>query len=168
MKKYAFAVLVFAVVAIGVGITFAQKKGDGKRGERPFGPPAFALEKIADELNLSAEQRAQIKQILEAEKPKIQTLMEAVKQTHEQLKNLGTDGVYNEEQVAPLAAQQAETTRQLIVEKEKTKAAIFAVLTPEQRVRAGELKNKFEDKMRGRFGRRFDGHFGGGGSSPSF
>jgi protein CpxP len=157
MKKYTIAILAFVVLTIGGVFVFAQKRdaGAGGRGERPFGgPPPFALEKIAGELNLSSEQRAQIKQILEAEKTKVQALMETAHATHEQLKDLGTDGAFNEEKVNQLAAQQAETTRQLIVEKERTKAAVFAVLTPEQRAKAAELKNKFEDGMRGGFGKR--------------
>lgn len=157
MKKYTIAILAFAILAIGVGFVFAQKKDSGGKGERPFGPPPFMLEKIADEIGLSTEQRAQIKQILETEKTKVQPLMETARQTHEQLKDLGTNGVFNEEQVNQLASKQAETTKQLILEKEKTKAAIFAVLTPEQRTKAAELKNKFEEKERGGFGKRF-GH----------
>ena len=164
MKKYTIAILAFVILATGVIFVFAQKRDAGGRGERPFGPPPFALEKIADELSLSDEQRTQIKQILEAEKTKIQALMETARTTHEQLKDLGTDGAFNEEKVNQLAAQQAETTRQLIVEKERTKAAIFAVLTPEQRTKASEMKNKFEDKMRGGFGKRF----GRGDSEPKF
>jgi Spy/CpxP family protein refolding chaperone len=163
MKKYTIAILAFAVLAIGVGFAFAQKKGDS-RGERPFGAPPFALEKIADELGLSEEQRAQIKQITENEKTKIQALAETARAAHEQLKDLGTNGVFNEEQVNQIAAQQAETTRRLIVEKERTKAAIFAVLTPEQRTKAVEMKNKFEEKRRGRFGKRF----GRGDLEPKF
>ncbi|HEX8733984.1 MAG TPA: Spy/CpxP family protein refolding chaperone [Pyrinomonadaceae bacterium] len=167
MKKYTIAILAFVVLAIGGVFVFAQKRdaGAGTRGERPFGPPPFALEKIADELNLSDEQRAQIRQTLEAEKTKVQALMETARATHEQLKDLGTDGVFNEEKVNRLSAQQAETTRQLIIEKERTKAAVFAVLTPEQRTKAAELKNKFEEKMRGGFGRRFGR---GGDSEPKF
>lgn len=158
MKKYTIAILAFAVLAIGVGFAFAQKRDGGNsggRGERHFGAPPFALEKIAGELGLSDEQRAQIKQIIETEKTKIQSLMETARTTHDQLKDLGTNGVFNEEQVNRLASQQAETTRRLIVEKERTKAAVFAVLTPEQRTKAAELKNKFEEKRRGGFGKRF-------------
>jgi Spy/CpxP family protein refolding chaperone len=165
MKKYTIAILAFAILAIGGVFVFAQKRdAGGGRGERPFGAPPFALEKIADELNLSDEQRAQIKQILETEKTKVQALMETARATHEQLKDLGTDGIFNEEKVNRLSAQQAETTRQLIIEKERTKAAVFAVLTPEQRTKAAELKNKFEEKMRGGFGKRF----GRGDSEPKF
>ncbi|HEX8367579.1 MAG TPA: Spy/CpxP family protein refolding chaperone [Pyrinomonadaceae bacterium] len=155
MKKYTIGILALVILAIGVVFAFAQKRDGGGRGERPFGPPPFALEKIADELDLSDEQRAQIKQIAETEKTKIQVLTENARATHEQLKDLGTNGVFNEEQVSRLAAQQAETTRQLIIEKERTKAAVFAVLTPEQRTKAAEIKNKFEEKTRGGFGKRF-------------
>jgi periplasmic protein CpxP/Spy len=171
MKKYAFAILALVAVVAGVGFVFAQKRGERGSGQRPpFGPPPFALEKIAGELNLSDEQRTQVKQILETEKTQIQILMETARRTHEQLKNLGTDGTYNEAQVAELANQQAETTRRLIIEKEKTKAAIFAVLTPEQRTQAAAMKDEFEGKMRGRFGGR--GRHGSRGqgvdSTPNF
>ena len=171
MKKYAFAILALVAVVIGVGFVFAQKKGERGSGQRPpFGPPPFAMEKMADELNLSGEQRAQIKQVLETEKTQIRTLMETMRRTHDQLKDLGTDGTYNEAKVAELADQQAETTRQLIIEKEKTKAAIFAVLTPEQRTQAASMKERFEGKMHGRFGGR--GRHGNRGddaeTAPSF
>jgi periplasmic protein CpxP/Spy len=170
MKKYIFAILSLVVAVVGVGFVFAQQNGDGGgRGAFGHARPGFALEKIADELNLSNEQRAQIKKILEGEKTTIQSLIKTARQTREQLKDLGTNGAYNEARVEELAARQAETTRQLIVEKEKTKAAIFAVLTPEQRTKAAELKNKFEEKMRGRFAKRFGGGDGGGGDfAPSF
>lgn len=165
MKKHIIAILAFAVLAIGVSFAFAQKKEIVNKGERPFGPPPFMMGKIADELGLSDEQRSQIKQITEAGKSNIQPLMETARQTHEQLKDLGTDGVFNEEKVTQLASRQAETTRQLILEKERTKAAVFAVLTAEQRTKAAALKNKFDDKMRDGFGKRFGGR---GAGEPEF
>lgn len=158
MKKIAIAILALIVLTTGVMFVFSQKRGQ-RGAERGFGGPGFLLGKIADEIGLSEEQRSQVKQILEAEKPKAQALMETARETHEQLTKLGTDGTYNEAQVAELAARQAETTRQMIVEKEKTKAAIFALLTAEQRVKAAELHAKFKERMGERFGRR---GFGGG------
>lgn len=167
MKKYALAILVFAIVATGVIFAFAQQKKEG--GERPFVggrppfPPPFFFGKMADELNLSEEQKTQIKQILDNEKTKVEPLMEAMRATHEQLETQGTNGTFDEARVGELANRQAETTRQLVIEKEKTKAAIFAVLTAEQRAKAAELKKKFDDKMRGGgFGKRFGGRDRGG------
>ena len=69
--------------------------------------------------------------------------MEKVKQNHEASKLLGTDGVFNEEKVQELANQQAETMKQLFVEKEKTKAQLFAALNPDQREQAKKMMDEF-------------------------
>lgn len=165
MKKFAIGMLALVVLTAGVVFVFAQKRGAGP--ERGFGKsafPPFILDKIADEIGLSDEQRGQIKQILETEKPKIQTLLKTTRETHRQLEKLGTDGVFNEALVAVLAARQAENTKQLIVEKEKTKAAVFAVLTAEQRAKAEQMRERFKGKMRERMGK----HGFGGGFSEEF
>lgn len=159
MKKIIIGVLALVALVAGGIFIFAQKRGGVERGfgRHPF-PPAFMLGRMADELGLSEEQRNQVKQILETSRTTIQPLMENLRENHQQLEKLGTDGSFNEAQVAELAAKQAETTKQMIVEKEKTKSAIFAVLTPEQRTKAGEMREQFKGKMRGKFGK---GGFGG-------
>lgn len=159
MKKITVALLIASVLTVGlVGLVFAQKRGgegfDG-HGGRGFGKPGFPpifFGKIAEELGLTEEQKTQAKQILEASKTKIQPIMEGLKNGHDTAKTLGTNGTYDETAVANLANQQAELTKQLIIEKEKTKAQLFAILTPEQRTKAQELMKNFEGKMKGRFG----------------
>lgn len=177
MKKIIIAILGVALVATGAVFIFAQKgAGDGrpfgKGFGRGFGPGGPGLLRMAEKLGLSEEQKTQIKGIFEDSKTRVQPLMEAAKTNHDAIKNLGTDGTFNEAEVNRLAAAQAETTKQLIVEKERTKAAIFAVLTPEQRTKAAEFKaqmeERFKDRMPGPGGRRgFGGPdgpkgFGGG------
>lgn len=152
MKK---ALAIFAVTAaIGVGavMIFAQK--GRPQGFGPFGGRGF--DRIASKLGLSEEQKAQAKTILEDSKTRIQPLAEALRANHEKAEKLGTDGVYNEAAVAQLADEQSAAMRQMIVEKEKTKAALFAVLTPEQRVQAEQLKGEFKERFRDGFkkGRR--------------
>jgi Spy/CpxP family protein refolding chaperone len=85
------------------------------------------------------------------------TLKEEMRQIHKQLSAQGKDGVFNEALVTELAAKQAELTKQMIIEKERTKASLFAVLTPEQREKAEQLKTdfkgRFRDKFKGRWGK---------------
>ena len=120
-------------------------------------PPPFLFEKIATELGLNDEQKTQAKAILEIRKESVKPLFEQLKQNREKSKNLGTDGTFDEAQVNQIANEQAETMKKLFVEKEKTKAELFAILTPEQREKAKVLQDKFGEKMKGKFGRRFDG-----------
>ncbi|MBK8146731.1 MAG: Spy/CpxP family protein refolding chaperone [Acidobacteria bacterium] len=166
MKKATIAILAVALISLGAVFIFAQKgEWRGPRGGG-FGP-GRGLMMMAEKLGLSEEQKTQVKAILEESKTRVQPLMEAARANHDAIKNLGTDGTFNEAEVNRLAAAQAETTKHLIVEKEKTKAAVFAVLTPEQRVKAAEfkeqMKERFKDRMPGPFGGgRRGGGFGGG------
>lgn len=161
MKRTTIGIVILLTVAFGlVGLNFAQKGfGGGHKGnfaEKGF-PPQFLVERISKELGLSEEQKTQAKQILEASKTRIQPFFEQMKQNHEASKDLGTDGNFDEAKVNQIANQRSETMKQLFVEKEKTKAEIFALLTPEQREKAKEMQEKFAGRMKGRFGHRFSG-----------
>jgi periplasmic protein CpxP/Spy len=160
MKKFGITFLVCGI--IGVAAVFAIAQGRGGFGH------GFGFERIAKELGLSDEQKAQGKQVLDDSKTRIEPLMEAMKAGHESAKDLGKDGTFDEKAVNALATQQSETMKQIIIEKEKTKAALFAILTPEQRKKAEELKANFEGKMKERFGK--DGKRGhrGEGFPPMF
>ena len=156
MKKALIVFLVMAVVGTGAVFIFAQKgKRGGFGGRMGFGGRGF--ERVAEKLNLTDEQKTQVKSILEESKTRVKPLMESMRENRKQLENLGTDGTFNEEQVNQLAAQNAETMKQLFVEKEKTKAQIFAVLTPEQRAEAAKMKDAFKQNFKGKGKKRFGG-----------
>lgn len=146
-KSIGLAVLAVAVLAFGTIFVFAK----GHRGEFAGGgfPSARMIERLSAKLGLSDEQKAQSTAILEESKGRIEPLMQALKETRKSVRDLGTDGVYNEAEVTRIAAEQAETAKQLFVEKEKTKAALFAILTPEQREQAKELHERMFAKGRG-------------------
>jgi protein CpxP len=143
MKKVALLVSIFIFSFIlGSVFSFAQKGNDF--GRHPFS-------RFADELGLTDQQKEQIEQILKAEREKMMTLKEEMRQIHKQLSAQGKDGVFNEALVTELAAKQAELTKQMIIEKERTKASLFAVLTPEQREKAEQLKTDFKGRFRDKF-----------------
>ena len=155
MKKALIVFLVMAVVGVGAVFIFAQKggRGGGFGGRMGFGGRGF--ERLAEKLNLTDEQKTQVKTILEESKTRVKPLREGLRENRQQAETLGNDGTFNEEQVNQLAARQAETMKQLFVEMEKTKAQIFAVLTPEQRVEAAKLKDAFKERFKGRGKKRF-------------
>jgi protein CpxP len=155
MKKTTIAILATLILGLGAVFIFAQKGGMRRGG---FGGKGFAgkgFERMFGKLNLSDEQKSQVKAILEDSKTRVRPLMESLKTNHEQIENLGTDGVFNEAQVDQIAAAQADVTKQLVIEKEKTKAQIFAVLTPEQRTQAAEMKARFKERFKDRFKKGF-------------
>ncbi|MBC7797399.1 MAG: Spy/CpxP family protein refolding chaperone [Pyrinomonadaceae bacterium] len=110
----------------------------------------LVMDKIANRLRLTEEQRAEIRQIFVTERPKIQAIALSAYAVHQQIKPLGTDGVYNEAEVTRLATLQAQNAKAAIIEKEFIKAQIFAILTPEQRAEAEKIRDEFEAKIQQR------------------
>ena len=156
MKKGLIIFLVMAVVGVGAVFIFAQQgRRENRDGGMNFGGRGF--ERIARKLNLTDEQKTQVATILEESKTRVKPLTEALRENRRQAENLGTDGTFNEELVNQLAASQSETMRQLFVEREKTKAQIFAVLTPEQRTEAAKMKDMFRERFKGGLKKRFGG-----------
>ena len=155
MKKAIITFLVIAVLGLGAVFIFAQKGKRERFGAEGFGGRGF--ERVAEKLNLSDEQKTQVRTILEDSETRVKPLLESMRESRKQSKNLGLDGTFNEEQVNRIANSQAETMKQLFIEKEKTKAQIFAVLTPEQRAEAAKMKVQFKENFKGKFNKRFGG-----------
>ena len=157
MKKALIVFTLMALLGVGAVFIFAQKGGkrDGFGGRTGFGGRGF--ERVAEKLNLSDEQKTQVKTILEESKTRVKPLMDSRRENRKQSESLGTDGTFNEELVNQLAAQNAENAKQIFIEKEKTKARIFAVLTPDQRAEAAKMKEQFKENFKGRGKKRFGG-----------
>lgn len=155
MKKAIIAILVTAILGVGAVFIFAQKGSRAGFGVKGFGDRGF--DRIAQKLNLTDDQKTQVKTIMEDSKTRLKPLMESLRESHKQAETLGVDGTFNEEQVNQIAANQSETMKQLFIEKEKTKAQIFAVLTPEQRTEAAQMKEQFKDGFKDRFKKRGGG-----------
>ncbi len=155
MKKLTTAFLAIALAAVGTIFVFAQK-ADGDKGKfkRGFGHHHGGFERLAKKLDLSDAQKAQVKQIKEAGKAKVQPLRENMKSIRQQLNAATADGNFNEAQVQTLATQQANIMAQLTVEKERTKSQIYAILTPEQQTQAKALKEQMKERFKDRRERR--------------
>ncbi|HQR35993.1 MAG TPA: Spy/CpxP family protein refolding chaperone [Blastocatellia bacterium] len=148
------------VIAASVGIVllagsvFAFAHGHRKGHFAGTGIPPFAqkfLDRASVYLGLSDEQEAQIKTILENEKPKIQPLVAELAANRKALNEATDNGTFDEAQVKTIANKQGETLAALIVEKERVKTQIYAVLTPEQRAKAEQFRSRIEDRLKKHF-----------------
>jgi len=166
MKKLlAFAIVAILLVSTLSVVAFANHVSknasvdamfalDNKgKGDHPF--IRRILNRIADRLDLTDEQRAQIRQILEKERPVVQPLLEDAKATRQQILAATANGTFNEEQITALANHQAQNMAKLIVERERVKTQIYQVLTPEQRKKVEEMKERFEQRIRERVMQEF-------------
>ena len=156
MKKIAVGLIGVLVISIGAIVLFAQKGEGSKRGEFGGGHRGFGM--AFKKLGLREEQQTKAKEIVQAGFEKNKGVFEALKANREKLKAATANGAFDEAAVIAIAAEQGQLTSQLIVEKERTKYQIFAILTEEQKVKAADLEKEFEGK-RGHRGKR--GGFGG-------
>lgn len=136
------------------GIAFAQEGGGpGPMHHRMGGPfmghPGFAM--MLHQLNLTPDQKAQVKQILQAEKPTLKPLMQQEFQAHQQLAQLVTSGNFDQAKAAAIATQEAQTHIQLEVEHAKVASQIYQLLDSTQKAKVADMLAKHEQRMQQHF-----------------
>jgi protein CpxP len=104
------------------------------------------LEMMAEVLDLTDEQRTQIKEIVAAEWKATKPLVRQLREKHKELREATQGVAFDEAAVRGLAAGQAETVTELIVAKARAKSKIFAVLTPEQQAKAEKIRPLWEGR----------------------
>jgi Spy/CpxP family protein refolding chaperone len=141
-------VAVLAVTLVGAVALSQTVKRIHRRG---MGFEQHMLGMMTDYLDLTDAQQAQVKQIFDNEKPNITPLMQQLKQSHQQMRQLEESGTFDEAKVRSLASQQAQTLTDLIVEKARIKSQIFNVLTPDQKAKAVRFMDRHEQRMQRHF-----------------
>jgi periplasmic protein CpxP/Spy len=154
MKKYVIIAFHLTIIAIGwflltwmffdaMPSLAAQDSGSsGTIGTSDVGHRAqhggfFRL--VMEELNLTDDQKNQIRSIVASERPNVKPLIQQLKAERTQLRSLTADGAFNEDEVRALAAQQAGTLTDLIVLRQRIKSKVFNVLTADQRAEARKM-----------------------------
>lgn len=111
--------------------------GMGPRGAAM--DPAARVERLAFRLNLSAEQREQVRAILDRAEPQTAALREQLNDNRQQLQALMRQGGASESEIRKLAEAQGRLKADLMVNRAQVRSAISAVLTPEQRERFQQM-----------------------------
>ena len=160
-NRFAMTILALALATAGVVYAGAAGGGTAAGSAAPAavaanstddGPLAHPMARrvfarVASELKLTDAQQTEIKQIVRDELAAARPLFEKLRENRKLLREAGAGGgQFDEARVRSLAAEQGQTLSELIVAKERAKAKIFNVLTPEQRERAGELLDRFEER----------------------
>ena len=143
-------VLAFAL-ALTAGTAFAQ--GD-QAGSEPvhhgmhgdfMGGHGLGLP--LHQLNLTADQRSQVKQIFQNEKPTMKPLMQQEFQSHQQLFQLITSGKFDQAKAAAIAAQESQTHIQLEVEHAKIASQVYQLLSSDQKAKVADMLAKHQQRM---------------------
>lgn len=107
---------------------------------------ALIVRTLERRLNVTDAQRTQIREILVAERPTLQSLAERAAAERGALRAEEAQG-FDEQKVRAFAAAHQQTATDLFVEREKLRAGIVAVLTPEQRQKLDGLRAQWGSRM---------------------
>jgi len=151
-KFWMVAAGVLALVVGGVTLlSYAQENAaapaDGWRGmHRRMGY-------LMRELNLTDAQKAQIKEIVKANKQTGLPLMQQLAANKKAMLEATSNGNYDQAKIQALATQRGQLMSQLIVQKQAIQHQIYTqVLTPEQRTKADQLRTnaiaRIDSRMR--------------------
>ena len=102
---------------------------------------------FTDYLDLSDAQRAQIKQIMEKEKPAMEPLFKQEMQTHEQMMQLIQSGTFDEAKAQAIATQGAQVHAQLEVQHARVASEAYQVLTADQKTKLAQFISKREQRF---------------------
>jgi len=137
-----------AGLVLAAGLVFAQSAAHGgmHRGMRHMmAGPEFGM--FLHKLNLTDEQKAQLKQIHENEKPTMKPLMQQEFQAHHQMMQLIASDKFDTKQVQILASQEAQVHMQIEVEHAKMAAQAYQLLTPDQKTKVTEMIANHQQRM---------------------
>jgi len=146
-----------AIIAVigGLGLaTVASKAAHASTRWMQQQRTHFLAQHIANDLNLSDEQRTQIKTILQTERPAIQTLVHKFEAQNDQLHAKGS---FDEAYVRSVAQQQSASYADALVEREKVRSEIMAVLNPDQQQKLKQLTTEFRTALENRLTTLGDG-----------
>lgn len=147
-KKVIVGIMAAVVLAAGVIFVIAQKSGHMDEHGFGIGRGDHMIGMALRGLDLTDEQKAKVKEIMDASRTNVEPLMKQMHDNHTKIAGLGSDGKFDQATVEALATEQGNVMAKLIVEKEKAKAQVFALLTDAQKAKAVEMRQKFEERMK--------------------
>jgi len=136
------------LLALVAGIAYAQE-GHGHMHHEMHGGMGMGtgMGLPLHELNLTQEQHAQIKQIMQAERPAIKPLMQQEMLAHQQLIQLITSGAFDQAKATAIANQEAQTHVQMQVEHAKIASQIYQLLNSDQKAKVADMITKHQQRM---------------------
>jgi len=135
------AVALLAVFAVSQTIKRVHMHHEGMFGDHMLGM-------MTEYLSLSADQQAQIKQIMAKEKPAMQPMFQQMEQGQQAMRQLIESGNFDETKARELATQQSQNLIEMEVQKARFFSEVYQVLTPDQRTKANQFLDRHEQRMK--------------------
>jgi protein CpxP len=110
---------------------------------------------MAKKLNLTDDQKSQMKAIFEKERPTLTPLRQQQHQIDLQLRQY-VEGAFDQAKVQALAAQKAQIQAQLTVQETRIHNQLYQLLTPDQQSQLKQMEAQHEARMQERMNRSGD------------
>jgi Spy/CpxP family protein refolding chaperone len=107
----------------------------------------WKVSRLTRHLNLTDTQQQQVKSLMESQKPVVQPMFQQLMAQQQQMIAATQNGQFDQAKVQAIASQQAQVIANLIVVKEQTHSRIYALLTPDQRIKFDEMRQKRIEHM---------------------
>lgn len=156
MKSFRFRLLI-AALAVLLGSVVARSQSSEDAAPPP--PPmhhGMGMEMhgpmmgfLAKQLNLTDDQKTQMKAIMQKEHPTLKPLMQQEHQVDLQLRQY-VEGPFDQAKVQALAAQKAQIQAQLTVAQTRIHNELYQLLTTDQQSQVKQLEAKHEARMQQR------------------
>jgi periplasmic protein CpxP/Spy len=150
MKSIRFRLLIAAMaVLLGSAIAKSQTTTDAPMPPmhgHGFGMEGHRMGFFARELNLTDDQKAQMKTIMQKEHPTMKPLFQQEHQINQQLRQY-VEGTYDEAKVRSLAAQKAQIGVELTVAETRVHNQLYQLLTAEQQTKLKQIEANHEARM---------------------
>jgi len=148
-KKVVASILILSLSGI-LSSAYAMPPSDGKgpgncmRGEHKAGPGGrgFNVDRMAEKLNLSNDQRTQVESIMNESKDQLTEFREKMQENRKQLRTLTQTAPLNEASVRKIADAQGDLKADMIVLRVQQRAKINSILTEDQRAKLKEMRGK--------------------------
>jgi Spy/CpxP family protein refolding chaperone len=101
---------------------------------------------LAAKLNLTDDQKTQMKAILEKEHPTMKPLHQQERQIDQQLRQY-VEGTFDQAKVATLAAQKAQIQAALTVQETRIHSEMYQLLTADQKTQLKQMEANHEARM---------------------
>ena len=148
-KKTNSIVAIAGVLLLMVAaIAFSQGPGGHPPGPGgPFGGgPRDGFIPFARDLNLTDDQKAQIKKLTDASRESTKALLDQLKTLHESAPDPLKDGVFNEDAVRSAAQARSGIQVELEVAHARLMSQIYALLTADQKATLAAKRQQFETR----------------------
>ena len=145
MRNLRYLTLALLLVTLAITPAFAKPGQCGKACENGE-QQATRLEHLKERLDLTAQQEAEIKEILASTKAKHEALREEKRVTREELRGISRANTLDESRLRELVRKQADQRVNMMIAKHATRTRINQVLTPEQQEQQEAFRQQKQER----------------------